>query len=90
MLQTSGQGPVQTTLETFQDLDLCSKTVIMDVVGYIGMQQLKKKDHSGLDLTSVGGAEFLPKRALSILHQAVVYVICRLLTGHLVYGTNTV
>lgn len=43
MSRTSGQSRVQTTLRTFQDLDLCSKTVIMDVVGYIGKQQLRRK-----------------------------------------------
>lgn len=43
MSRTSGQRRVQTTLKTFQDLDLCSKTVIMDVVGYIGKQQSRRK-----------------------------------------------
>lgn len=41
--RTSGQSRVQTALKTFQDLDLCSKTVIMDVVGYIGKQQSRRK-----------------------------------------------
>lgn len=59
MPRTSGQSLVQTTLETFQDLDLCSKTVIMDVVGYIGMQQLRENEHCDLDLTSFSGTQFL-------------------------------
>lgn len=40
---TSGESCIQTTLKTFQDLDLSSKAVIMDVVGYIGRQQLRNK-----------------------------------------------
>lgn len=40
---TSGQSGIQTTLKTFQDLDLSTKAVIMDVVRYIGRQQLRNK-----------------------------------------------
>lgn len=42
--------------QTFQDLDLCSKTVIIYVVAYIGMQQLRENENCDLDLTSFTGA----------------------------------
>lgn len=78
MSRTSGQSHVQTTLETFQDLDLCSKTVIMDVVGYIEMQQLRENEHCDLNLTSFSGTQFLLYFKMCTFYFAPFFHFCYL------------